>query len=71
MPLISRKLTISKRLQTELQATITFACYDSSELLQSGDSTKQTTLQHQIHYMFMPVKSPEKDDDRMSQIELY
>ena len=67
MPLISRKLTISKRLQTELQATIAFACYDSSELLQSGDSTKQTTLQQQIYDMFMPVKSSDNDDDRMSQ----
>ena len=63
MSLISRKLTITKRLQIELQATIKFACYDSSEILQSVDSTKQTTLQQQIYDVFMPVKSSDKEDD--------
>ena len=71
MPNTPRKITIPKRLQTELQATIAFSCYDSDALLQSGDSTKQTTLQQQIFDIYMPVKRACKDDDRMSQIELF
>ena len=71
MPNVSRKVTITKRLQTELQATIAFACYDSSLGLQSGDSTKQATLQRQIFDSYMPVNSSDKEDDRMSQMELF
>ena len=71
MPRISRKVTITKRLQTELQATIAFSCYDSSVILQSGDSTKQATLQQQIYDLYMPVKSSDEEDDRMSEIELF
>ena len=71
MPKVSRKVAITKRLQTELQATIAFACYDSSSGLQSGDSTKQATLQQQIFDSYMPVNSSDKEDDRMSQMELF
>ena len=71
MPKISRKVTIKKRLQTELQATIAFSCYDSSSLLQSGDSTKQATLQQQIFDSHVPVNSSDEEDDRMSQMKLF
>ena len=66
-----RKISVPKRLQTELQATIAFSCYDSDLLLRSGDSAKQSTLCQQMFDMYMPDKRLNKDKDRLSEIELF
>ena len=65
MPKISRKITITKRLQREFQATIAFAYCNSSSGLHSGNSSKEATLQQQIFDSYMPVNSSDKEDDRM------
>ena len=71
MPNPARKVSIPKRLQTELQATIAYGCYDSDLLLRSGDSAKQSTLQQQIFDMYMPDKNVDIENDQLSEIELF
>lgn len=39
---------ITKKLQTEFQATIAFACYDSDEVLRAGKSAR--------HHVLMDIK---------------
>ena len=42
-------------LQTKLQATIAYACYDSDVILKSGDSAKVKELSQKIFDMYMPA----------------
>ena len=69
MPHVSRKVLLPKRLQTELQASIAFACYDSDSALQSGDSIRVKQLTQLIFDQYMPGTS--SDNDEMSQVELF
>ena len=71
---IVRKSLITKRLQTELQANIAFACYDSDKVHKSGDSANQQKVQTKIFEMYQPVKSSDTDEDiysdNMSHVKL-
>ena len=69
MPRVSRKVLLPKRLQTELQASIAFACYDSDTALKSGDSKRVKQLTQLIFDQYMPGTS--SDSDEMSHIELF
>ena len=60
---------ISKRLQTEFQSLIAFACYDSDAVLKAGKSAKRSTLITKIEQMYMP--SNIRYSDHVSYIELF
>ena len=49
-----RSANVSKRLQTELQSLVAFACYDSKEILQCWKSAKRKTIVDRLLNMYMP-----------------
>ena len=73
MPRIKTKETrnpgISKRLQTEFQSLIAFACYDSDSVLKAGKSAKRLTIVTKIAEKYMPSNSC--NGDRMSFVDLF
>ena len=61
--------TISKQLlQTELQASLAFSCYDSNSVLKCGKSEKKQTIINKEYNMYMSSNVP--NDDHMSHIKL-
>ena len=66
---VSRKSLISKRLQTELQSLISFACYDSNGVLWCGKSAKKQTLIDNLFRLYMPCNKP--NDEHVSQVEQF
>ena len=64
-----RSANVSKRLQTELQSLVAFACYDSKEILQCGKSAKRKTIVDRLLNMYMPSTNP--NNDRASHVEQF
>ena len=60
---------ITKHLQTELQATIAFACYDSTEILQSGKSMRRDDIKDFLCKLYLPPN--DKDDERISNVYMF
>ena len=68
----SRKKTgihVPCRLQTELQSTIVFVCYDNDQLLKTGKSAKVKTLKKKMLDLYMPPSK--KGEDHISYSELF
>ena len=63
------KLLVTKRLQTELQSLIAYACYDSKEVLQGGESCTKTFIVNRLYEAYMP--SNLANDDRISFVEMF
>ena len=60
---------VSKRLQTELQSLVAFACYDSDAVLKAGKSAKRSTLVNLLAEKYVPSNS--RNDDHMSFVDLF
>ena len=61
MPRTNRiKFKGSKRLQTEMQATIAFACYDNDEVLKDGKGMNKKAQQKKMVDLYMPAVPPDK-----------
>ena len=58
---------IPKRLQTELQSLVAFACYDSNQVLKRGTSAKRETIIQKIASLYFPSNSA---GDQLSFVEL-
>ena len=63
------KSLVTKRLQTELQSLIAYACYDSKEVLQGGESGTKTMIINRLYEAYMP--SNLANDDRISFVEMF
>ena len=50
----------SKRLQSEMQATIAFACYDNDEVLKDGKGMNKNSQMKKIHDLYMPSVPEDK-----------
>ena len=61
-------ILITKRLQTELQALIAFACYNSDEILECGKSSKRQTVVNNMLCLYMPLSN---GDDKVSYVEQF
>ena len=48
-----KTLHVLKTLQTELQALIAFACYDSNQLRDSGKTMKKDILAQKLYDMYL------------------
>ena len=58
----------NKALQSELQALIAFACYESEEVIGSGHDIKMDTQIQKMYQMFMPNPG---NDDHISLVEQF
>ena len=59
---------VTKKLQTELQATIAYGCYDSNQVLRSGKSCRKDDLVTKINQLYMPKTD---DEDNLSHVEMF
>ena len=50
----SKRVIIPARLQSELQSTIAFACYDNDQVLKAGKSNKVKNLKQKMLQLYMP-----------------
>ena len=64
-----KKASVSKRLQTELQATIAYASYDNNFCLNSGRSFRQKQLKETLYNLYMP--SNHKKSDHVSYVQQF
>ena len=60
---------VPKRLQTKLQATIAFACYDSDEVLKAGKSAIRGTVSEILSKLYLPPIN--KKDERVCYVDLF
>ena len=61
----SNNKDVTKKLQTEMQATIAYGCYDSPQVLRSGNSCRKDDLVKKINDLYMPKPN---DDDSLSHV---
>ena len=64
----SNNKDVTKKLQTEMQATIAYGCYDSPQVLRSGNSCRKDDLVKKINDLYMPKPN---DDDSLSHVEMF
>ena len=60
----------TKRLQTELQSVVAYACYDSDKILTSGKTMKKAHICDLLYDMYMPPPGKKKSD-RMSYVDMF
>jgi len=59
---------VPKTLHSELQRLVAFACYDSKEILRSGNTLKKDTLIKKMYELYMPSQS---NKDHYSMVEQF
>ena len=64
-----KKLHITKTLQTEIQAMIAYACYDSDSICDSGVTMPKAKLVTKLYHLYMPPNN--KNDDRLGMVKLF
>ena len=64
-----KSLNVTKTLQTELQALIVYACYDSNELRDSGVTMRKPKLTETLFDLYMPPD--DTNNDRLGMVELF
>ena len=59
---------VLKKLQTELQALIAYGCYDSKQVLKSGNSAKKNDIINNLCNLYMTKLN---SSDHLSQVEAF
>ena len=63
------KVEYTKRFMTELQCTVAYGAYDSSEILLAGQSASNAMLADKMSEIYFPSANP--NDSRVSHVELF